>query len=100
MRKPFDLLASAAAFARERGIPLIEPALIDEFTANAARRLKLALGDPTLIHGTRAENLSEAMTLSRADSDCSSGRTSASFTVLLRAGRRTSVWCSKTVSSG
>jgi hypothetical protein len=62
--KPFDLLASAAAFAREHGIPLTEPSLVQRFTAHATRRLKAALVDPTLIHGTRAENLFEALVVS------------------------------------
>ena len=64
MPKPFDLLASAAAFAREQGIPLTAPSLVASFTADAARRLEAALDDPTLIHGARTENLFEAMILS------------------------------------
>jgi len=62
--KAFDLLASVAAFAREQGIPLNEPMLVERFMADAAPRLKKALADPTLIHGSRTERLFEATILS------------------------------------
>ncbi|MDW9830854.1 hypothetical protein GOB24_25200 [Sinorhizobium meliloti] len=65
-RKPkaFDLLASVAAFAREKGIALNDPLLAARFIADAEPRLKAALSDPTLIHGSRTEHLFEATVLS------------------------------------
>lgn len=62
--KAFDLLASVAAFAREKGIALNDPSLVARFMADAERRLKAALSDTTLIHGSRTERLFEATVLS------------------------------------
>jgi len=62
--KAFDLLASVAAFAREHSIALNDPALVERFIADAAPKLKEALADPTLIHGSRTERLFEATVLS------------------------------------
>lgn len=62
--KAFDLLASVAAFAREKGIALNDPSLVARFIADAEPRLKAALSDPTLIHGSRTERLFEATVLS------------------------------------
>lgn len=62
--KAFDLLASVAAFAREKGIALNDPTLVERFMADAAPKLKVALSDPTLIHGSRTERLFEATVLS------------------------------------
>lgn len=64
MTKAFDLLAATASFAHERGIALNEPSLVDQFLTDATRRLKAALQDTPLIHGTRTENLFEAMVVS------------------------------------
>ncbi|MFK4654196.1 hypothetical protein ABIF97_004130 [Bradyrhizobium japonicum] len=62
--KEFDLLASVATFSRARGIALNDPTLIAQFIADAEPRLKAALSDPTLIHGSRTERLFEATVLS------------------------------------
>ncbi len=62
--KAFDLLASVASFAREHRIALNDPALVERFMADAAPRLKEALADPALIHGSRTERLFEATVLS------------------------------------
>lgn len=62
--KAFDLLASVAAFAREHKIALNDPLLVERFIADAAPKLKEALADPTLIHGSRTERLFEATVLS------------------------------------
>ena len=62
--KPFDLLASASEFARESGIPLNDPTLVESFLASARARLEAALADPTLLHGSRAERLFESTVLS------------------------------------
>lgn len=62
--KPFDLLASASEFARESGIPLNDPTLVDSFLASAKARLEAALADSTLLHGSRAERLFESTVLS------------------------------------
>ncbi|KHK93565.1 hypothetical protein [Novosphingobium malaysiense] len=64
MPKAFDLLAAAAAFARETGVPINDEDLVPKFVADAAAQLRAALGDTALIHGTRTENLFEAMVLS------------------------------------
>lgn len=63
-QKAFDLLASVAIFARKSGIALNDPALVDRFMADAAPRLREALADPTLIHGSRIERMFEATVLS------------------------------------
>lgn len=62
--KAFDLLASVATFARENGIALNDPSLVTRFIEDAEPRLKAALSDPTLIHGSRTERLFEATVLS------------------------------------
>jgi hypothetical protein len=62
--KAFDLLASVAAFAREHAIALNDPSLVERFIADAAPKLKEALADPALIHGSRTERLFEATVLS------------------------------------
>lgn len=62
--KAFDLLASAAAFAREHAIALNDPSLVERFISDAAPKLREALADPTLIHGSRTERLFEATVLS------------------------------------
>jgi len=62
--KPFDLLALLAAFARDQGIALDHPALVETFTADAGRRLERALTDSALLHGSRTERLFEATVLS------------------------------------
>ncbi|WP_288192714.1 hypothetical protein [uncultured Phyllobacterium sp.] len=62
--KAFDLLASVAVFARKNGIALNDSALVDRFMADAAPRLREALADPALIHGSRVERLFEATVLS------------------------------------
>lgn len=62
--KAFDLLAAVATFAREHGIGLNDPALVERFMADAAPRLKEALADPALLHGSRTERLFEATVLS------------------------------------
>jgi len=62
--KAFDLLASVAAFARENGIALNDPSLVTRFIGDAEPRLKAALSDSTLIHGSRTERLFEATVLS------------------------------------
>ena len=62
--KAFDLLTSVAAFARERGVALNDPTLVAQFIADAEPRLKEALSDPVLIHGSRTERLFEATILS------------------------------------
>lgn len=62
--KAFDLLASLATFARDQNIGLNDPALVDRFLADAGVRLKVALADPTLLHGSRVERLFEATVLS------------------------------------
>lgn len=59
MPKAFDLLAAAAAFAREQGIHISDPMLVERFVTDATPRLKAALGDSALIHGTRTESLFE-----------------------------------------
>ena len=64
MPKAFDLLAAAAAFAREHGIHINDPMLVERFVTDATPRLKAALGDTALIQGTRTENMFEAMVLS------------------------------------
>lgn len=64
MSKDFDLLASLAAFAHERGIGFNDPTLIANFTAEATPRLEAALADQALIQGSRTEKLFEAMVLS------------------------------------
>lgn len=63
-RKAFDLLASVAAFAREHAIALNDPSLVERFMADATPKLKEALADPALIHGSRTERLFEATVLS------------------------------------
>lgn len=63
-QKAFDLLASVAIFARKNGIALNDPELVDRFMADAAPRLREALADPTLIHGSRIERMFEATVLS------------------------------------
>lgn len=63
-QKSFDLLASVAVFARRNGIALNDPMLVERFMADAAPRLREALADPTLIHGSRVERLFEATVLS------------------------------------
>ncbi|MCG3056968.1 hypothetical protein KZ287_32905, partial [Escherichia coli] len=63
-QKAFDLLASVAVFARKNGIKLNDPTLVDRFMADAAPRLREALADPALIHGSRVERLFEATVLS------------------------------------
>jgi hypothetical protein len=62
--KAFDLLASVATYAREHGITLNDPSLVEPFIADATPKLKDALADPTLIHGSRTERLFEATVLS------------------------------------
>lgn len=62
--KAFDLLASVAAFAREHAIALNDPSLVERFIADATPKLKEALADPTLMHGSRTERLFEATVLS------------------------------------
>jgi hypothetical protein len=62
--KAFDLLALLAAFARDNGMALDDPVLIEKFTADATRRLGRALADPALLHGSRVERLFEATVLS------------------------------------
>ena len=62
--KPFDLLALLAAFARDKGIALDHPELVEIFTADAGRKLERALTDTTLLHGSRTERLFEATVLS------------------------------------
>ncbi|MET4121750.1 hypothetical protein ABIB85_008223 [Bradyrhizobium sp. JR1.5] len=68
--KAFDLLASVAAFAREHSIALNDLSLVERFMADTAPKLKEALADPTLIHGSRTERLFEATVLSLAAFDC------------------------------
>ncbi|MDX8327357.1 hypothetical protein [Agrobacterium tumefaciens] len=63
-QKAFDLLASVAVFARKNGIALNDPTLVDRFMTDAVPRLREALADPALIHGTRVERLFEATVLS------------------------------------
>jgi len=63
-QKAFDLLASVAIFARKNGIALNDPELVDRFMADATPRLREALADPTLIHGSRIERMFEATVLS------------------------------------
>ena len=63
-QKAFDLLALAAAFAQRHGLSLNDPALIEQFLADAALRLKAALADPTLLYGARTERMFEATVLS------------------------------------
>lgn len=63
-KKEFDLIALAAAYAREQGIPLNHPGLADRFSDAAATRLRSALADPVLLHGSRTQNLFEAMVVS------------------------------------
>ncbi|TAX01965.1 hypothetical protein ELI07_32775 (plasmid) [Rhizobium leguminosarum] len=63
-QKAFDLLASVAVFARKNGIKLNDTTLVDRFMADAAPRLREALADPALIHGSRVERLFEATVLS------------------------------------
>lgn len=58
------MLASVAAFAREHAIALNDPSLVERFIADAGPKLKEALADPTLIHGSRTERLFEATVLS------------------------------------
>ncbi|MCF3946951.1 hypothetical protein [Acidiphilium iwatense] len=62
--KAFELLASVAAFAREKGIAMNDPSLVTQFIGDAEPRLKAALSDPPLIHGSRTERLFEATVLS------------------------------------
>lgn len=62
--KAFDLLDSVAAFARENGIALNDPFLVERFIMHAGPRLKAALSNPTLIYGSRTERLFEATVLS------------------------------------
>jgi hypothetical protein len=62
--KAFDLLALAAAFAQRHGLRLNDPAMVEQFLADVAPRLKAALADPTLLHGARAERMFEATVLS------------------------------------
>lgn len=62
--KVFDLLALAAAFAQRHGLSLNDTALVEQFLADAAPRLKAALADPTLLHGARTERMFEATVLS------------------------------------
>ncbi|WP_426137287.1 hypothetical protein [Phyllobacterium sp. SL163] len=57
-------MASVAVFARKNGIKLNDPTLVDRFMADAAPRLREALADPALIHGSRVERLFEATVLS------------------------------------
>ncbi|WP_198963546.1 hypothetical protein [Sinorhizobium fredii] len=63
-QKAFDLLASVAVFARRNGVALNDPTLVDRFMADIAPRLREALADPTLVHGSRIERLFEATVLS------------------------------------
>lgn len=63
-KKDFDLLALAATFAQRQGLSLNDPAFVERFFDDAAHRLKVALGDPTLIHGSRTERMFEATVLS------------------------------------
>nr|WP_153367030.1 hypothetical protein [Agrobacterium rosae] len=58
------MLASVAIFARRNRIKLSDPSLIDRFMADATPRLREALADPALIHGSRVERLFEATLLS------------------------------------
>lgn len=62
--KAFELLASVASFAREHRIALNDPTLVERFIVSAEPRLKEALSDLTLIHGSRTERLFEATVLS------------------------------------
>jgi len=62
--KPFDLLASVSEFAREAGLALNDPALVESFLTSAKPRLQAALADSTLLHGSRAERLFESTVLS------------------------------------
>jgi hypothetical protein len=64
MPKAFDLLAAAAAFARQNRITINDPNLVNLFVQDAAPRLEEALGDAPLIYGSRTENLFEAMVIS------------------------------------
>lgn len=61
--KAFDLLASAASFARNKRIALNDPALVDRFLADARPQLAKALADKNLIHGSRTERLFETTVL-------------------------------------
>jgi hypothetical protein len=63
-KKEFDLVALAAAYARDTGIPLNHPGLAESFSEAAAKRLRGALTDPLLLHGSRTQNLFEAMVVS------------------------------------
>lgn len=60
----FDLLASLAIFAREHRIPLNDPSIVDRFTDDATSRLREALDTPTMIYGSRTQQLFEATVLS------------------------------------
>ncbi|WP_430415263.1 hypothetical protein [Parasphingorhabdus sp.] len=62
--KAFDLLALAAAFAKEKNISLTDPLFVDRFVSDAAVRLSEALDDAPLMHGSRTEKLFEATVLS------------------------------------
>jgi len=64
MSKDFDLLASIASFAHDRGIGLNDPKLIATYTAETTPKLEAALADQALIQGSRTEKLFEAMVLS------------------------------------
>lgn len=63
-QKAFDLLASVAIFARKNGIPLNDLTLADRFMADAGPRLREAITDPVLVHGSRIERMFEATVLS------------------------------------
>ncbi|MBP2463794.1 MULTISPECIES: hypothetical protein [unclassified Rhizobium] len=63
-QKAFDLLASVAVFACKNGIALTDKTLVERFMADAEPRLREALADLALIHGSRVERLFEATVLS------------------------------------
>ncbi|WP_154964554.1 hypothetical protein [Agrobacterium tumefaciens] len=63
-QKAFGLLASIAGFARKNGIALNDSTLVERFMATTKPRLREALADSTLIHGSRIERLFEATVLS------------------------------------
>lgn len=99
MTKDFDLLAQLAAFGRANGIPLTEPDIADRFAADAAVRLRAAVGDRNLVYGMRTERLFEALVITlgkyrllKSEDNgrvhCSDGLRAPDFRVVLQDGKQ------------
>ena len=64
MPKPFDLLREFSKFGAERNISLRDPDTKSAFGLHVASEMELALADPILLQGQRAEAMFEALVVS------------------------------------